>query len=479
MTSYRLSPKALSSVASGVMAVAVLAGCTGSAHMARAGTYSESANTRESRSANKDVVRAEKALARSPQNATLRSSLGIAYLQTGRFASASQVLDDAMRLGDNSPRTALSLALAKIGAGRGREAVAILDDWRDGIPASDLGLALALAGESSRGVAILTDALRAGDNTTKLRQNLAYAYALDGRWREARTMMEQDVPADMIERRISEWALQGKAEDYQKRVAALLGAPVRNDPGLPPSLALADTAPTEQLAAETSQVQLQPASQLVSAVSELPAAGEAPASVPAVAALEPVAAPVTTYAPVTQPAPLAQTPSNFSTAFAEAPAPAAAPEAPVWTAAASHAAAPVVAWSPPVSPARAVVAPRTVRVALPSAKPHVLRTGSHLVQLGSFASAQGARRGWGILTARNPELRNYRMVITPAVVNGRNYWRVAAAGFNAGGASGLCSSVKGRGGACFAYAATRAPAGALPAGNAGQIGAGPRMARRR
>ena len=255
MTSYRLSPKALSSVASGVMAVAVLAGCTGSAHLARAGTYSERDATRASRNADKDVVRAERALARSPQNATLRSSLGIAYLQTGRFASATQVLDDAMRLGDNSPRTALSLALAKIGAGRGREAVAILDDWRDGIPPSDLGLALALAGESSRGVAILTDALRGGDNTTKLRQNLAYAYALDGRWREARTMMEQDVPADLIERRISEWAMQGKPEDFQKRVAGLLGAPVRNDPGLPQSLALADTAPIEQLAAETSAAQ--------------------------------------------------------------------------------------------------------------------------------------------------------------------------------------------------------------------------------
>ena len=81
------------------------------------------------------------------------------------------------------------------------------------------------------------------------------------------------------------------------------------------------------------------------------------------------------------------------------------------------------------------------------------------------------------MTARNAELRNYRMVITPAVVNGRNYWRVAAAGFNASRATSLCSSVKGRGGACFAYAATRAPAGALPATN--QVGAGPRMARRR
>ena len=460
MTSHRLSPKTLRTVASSAMAVAILAGCSGSANLARAGTYSDRDAERASRTTEKGVVSAEKALARSPQNASLRSALGIAYLQAGRFASATQVLDDAMRLGDNSPRTALSLALAKIGAGRGREAVAILDDWRDGIPASDLGLALALAGESSRGVAILTDALRAGDATAKLRQNLAYAYALDGRWREARTMMEQDVPASLIERRISDWAMQGKPEDYQKRVATLLGAPVRNDPGLPQNLALADTAPTEQLAAETTAVRPQAAPQPVPASAELPAASETPASVPTVVMVEPAPAQPTVYAPITQPAPVAQgeTTANFSAAFADAPAPAAETGAPAWTA--------------------AVRPPRTMRVVLPAAKPYVLRNGSHLAQLGSFSSAQGARRSWGILAARNPELRNYRMVITPAVVKGRNFWRVAAAGFNASGAAwGLCSSVKGRGGGCFAYAATRAPAGALPATNQGA--AGPRMARRR
>jgi hypothetical protein len=43
------------------------------------------------------------------------------------------------------------------------------------------------------------------------------------------------------------------------------------------------------------------------------------------------------------------------------------------------------------------------------------------------------------------------MTITPAVVNGKNFWRVAAAGFNARSALGMCSSVKARGGACFAY----------------------------
>jgi len=132
---------------------------------------------------------------------------------------------------------------------------------------------------------------------------------------------------------------------------------------------------------------------------------------------------------------------------------------------------PASAWQEPVK------APRTVRVVLPAAKPVNFRNGSHLVQQGSFSSPQGARRGWGILAARNPQLRDYRMVITPAVVKGRNFWRVAAAGFDSGTASGMCSTVRNRGGVCFAYAATRVPAGALP--GAAQTFAGPQYARRK
>ena len=98
------------------------------------------------------------------------------------------------------------------------------------------------------------------------------------------------------------------------------------------------------------------------------------------------------------------------------------------------------------------------------------------MQLGSFSSPQGARRAWGIFAARNPELKNTRMTITPAVVRGKNFWRVAAAGLDAGGASGLCSSVKTRGGVCFAYAGSiRAVAPGTPQRDA----VGPMRARRR
>ncbi len=439
MTSHRSTRTLAKTAALGAISAVLLSGCAGGAHLARLDQGAPRAEAKTRQNNERSVVRAERQVERNPNIASLRTELGIAYLNAGRFESATTALNDAMRLGDNNARVALSLALAKIGTGKGREAVAILDDWRDSIPASDLGLAMALAGESGRGVAILSDALRGGENTPKLRQNLAYAYALDGRWREARTMAEQDVPADKIDARISEWAMHAKPSDYQNRVAGLLGAPVRNDPGLPQQLALNTSPATEQLASEvTASVQQQPTAIPISANAELPATGEAAAPV---AAMEepvlPAPAPRLPEPQAVAAAPAPATPDNFANAFT----------APVFNALASE-------------PRRQV---RSVRVAMPAAKPVVQRNGSHLVQLGSFSSEQGARRAWGIYTARNASLRDYRMVITPAVVNGKNYWRVAAGGFDARGANGLCSSVRGKGGMCFAYAANRRPAGAAMA----------------
>ncbi len=441
MTLHRSRPKALRFAAAGAIAAFVLSGCAGGVHLSRADAPPSGEVAKSKRDIERNVARAEKSVAKDPQSAVLRTALGLAYLAEGRFDSATTAFDDGIRLGDNSPRTALSLALAKIGAGHDREALAILEQQRDSIPVSDMGLALALAGDSTRGVALLADALRAGDNTAKLRQNLAYAYALDGRWREARTMMAQDVPADQIDERISDWALRAKPQDYQQRVAGLLGAPVRSDPGQPAQLALAGSPAVEGFAVQA----VSPAPTPLAVSTELPAIAEAP--LPDWApALAPTAAP---------PQPVVQ--NTFAAAFT---APSEAPR---------------VQRHP--RPAR------TVRVALPAAKPaaaapqRVASTGSHLVQLGSFSSPQSARRGWDLLVARNPNLRGHRMVITPAVVDGKNYWRVAAAGFDAGTAAGTCASVKSRGGACFAYAATRTLAGTQSA--LAYAGSGPAFARRR
>lgn len=241
---------------SSVIAVALLAGCAGTGELAKAVSYAGSASARTTGKADRAIDKAETAVAKNPQDASARAILANLYLQAGRFDSAATTFSDAMALGDSNPRTALSLALAHIGGGRNRDAVALLDQWRDSIPAGDLGLALALAGETSRGVAVLSDAPRGGDNTPKLRQNLAYAYALDGRWSEARVMAAQDVPADQLDTRISNWAMMGKPEDYQRRVAGLLGTPVVTDPGQPSQLALGGAPSFGPASAEAAQVLL-------------------------------------------------------------------------------------------------------------------------------------------------------------------------------------------------------------------------------
>lgn len=393
--------------------------------------------------AEKAIELSEAAVAGNPNEPSYRAVLGQAYLKAGRFQSAATTFNDAMKLGDNSARSALGLALANVAMGRSREAVAILDDWRDAIPATDLGLGLALAGETSRGVAILADRLRAGDNSAKLRQNLAYAYALDGRWREARVMAAQDVPADQLDARLSDWAQSAKPEDSQLRVAGLIKAPLRSDPGQPVALALGDSPAQEQFAAETAAIKT------VAATGELPATGAAPAPVESSATLA-------SYAPVDA-APVAAEPAAapqqaFGAAFAS--------ETVEQPAAVRSQAAPRVAKQARVTPSiklthRPGLRPRTARVAA---------NGSHAVQLGSFSSQQGARRAWGIYAAKNPELRGFRMAISQATVRGKQFWRVAAAGFNAGGASGMCSKVKTRGGVCFAYATNRLSPTGKPAG---------------
>lgn len=421
MTGNLSSSKALRFALSGVIAATLLTGCAGGNKFAQASSRAVVSGEKADRA----VAQAEKAVERNARDAGLRAALGQAYLNAGRFDSAASAFNDALALGDTNGSTALRLALSEVGAGNRQDAVAVLDEYRDAIPASDLGLALALAGETGRGVTVLSDALRAGDDTPKTRQNLAYTYALDGRWREARVMAAQDVPADQLDDRISGWAMQGRPEDSQARVATMLNVHPRPDAGQPERLALSQPA-TEQLAAAAQPV-VQPVAQPIAApVAELPALADASA------------------APAPQPAPVEIAPKaaqSFAAAFS-APATVSQP----------------VVQPLPMRPLdkRAAAPVRTAVAVAPSP------AGNHLVQLGSFSSEQNARRAWDTLTKRNPELRNMRMVITPATVRGKNYWRVAAAGFNAGSAQRTCATVRVRGGVCFAYAATNAPAGARP-----------------
>ena len=383
------------------------------------------------------IEHAEAAVLAEPHNAAYRAVLGSAYLDAGRFASAETSFNDAVQLGDTSARTALSLSLALSAQGKYDESAALLNSRESEIATADLGLALALAAQPERGIHLMGNAIRGGENTAKMRQNLAFSYALAGRWREARLMAAQDVPANQINHRIEEWARMASPEAWHVRVAGLLQVPAGvSDAGQPVQLALANNPTIDQLAAEATAVavadtiELAPLAVAAAPVNELPAA--------------PAAAPARAETPV------AARSSAFQAAFA------AAPSTPVAQDAARFASAPVVQ----AVPARATnaVAERSAARAAPQAD------GTHLVQLGSFSSEQGAKRAWSIYVRQYPELAGHDMVISEAVVRGKRYWRVSAAGFGRSSSSAMCGRVKARGAGCFAYAEGRPLPGAVDTG---------------
>jgi len=357
-----------------------------------------------------------------PRNAAYRVLLGNAYLKDGRFESARQAYDEAMELGEDSNRTALSLALADVALGRYPEAIDTLNSYRDSLAPADYGLALALAGQPQQGVAVLSDAIRGGENTVKVRQNIALAYSLAGQWREARAMAAQDLPAAELGNRMEQWAMLGQRELTRERVAGLLSVPLRVDAGQPTALALANFPSTNQLSADA-------------------ATRAEPLAKAALEELAPVGAPAT---PEPSVADASSQPRHEQLALIDQ--------------------------LPSATERRA----QSTRVAALAAKPPVAIAGqsTHQVQLGAFATAEGARRAWRHFAARNPALASYRNVTTKVTINGRSLWRVRAAGFTGlASATSLCGSVKSRGGQCLIL---RGTGGALP----GQRGVETRMAKR-
>lgn len=461
-------------VAGTALASMALAGCTTKAAPRADLSASQAELALKKGKADKAIEHAEAAVLADGRNPTYRATLGSAYLEAGRFASAMTSFDDAMKLGDTSPRTALSYALAASAAGQQQSARAVLIDWRDSIPAADLGLAMALAGDPNHGVQILANAIRSGDNTPKTRQNLAYAYALAGNWQAARLMAGQDVPGDQLNARMTKWAAMARPEDANTRVATLLGTKAdAADPGQPVQLALGNHPNAEQLAAEAAAYAA-PETQMASATDAVPVQARAPVSetvmahgggeLPALnqSAATPRPAQVATTAPaesapalaIAEPQPAH--PRTFETAFsAKAPVGASAPQ--MMEAAVAFASKPVVQRTP----ARfGAVAPKSQQDRIASRKAQ-LGNGDHLIQLGSFLSEQGARRAWGVYAKRYPELANYDMVITEAKIGGKHYYRVSAGGFASAGANSMCSTMKARGQGCFKWAQGKPLPGAV------------------
>ena len=387
---------------------------------------------------NKAITYAEAAVSADPRNPGYRALLGAAYLEAGRFQSAATSFGDALDLGDENPRTVLSFALAKIALGDSGAAVSVLDEYAQAIDPTDLGLALALAGQPERGMHVLVNAVRSAEQSTpKLRQNLAYTYALAGNWRAARVMAADDVPADQLDARLSQWASMSAPEMFQQRIAALLDVTPRADSGQPQQLALANFPGQALLAAASAE----------NAATDVALGETAPVTIAYVAP---------TPTPVAQPAPgtafaqafAASEPSASGIRYVSNPVVQELPTRAAPAASRVAAASPQRRMAPAATPAPAPIASDKA-------------AGTHLVQLGSYSSKLEAERGWNMLKAKFPQLKDHKPVITEAVVNGRNFWRVAAAGFGPKSAQSMCGTVKSSGRGCFAYAASAPPAGAV------------------
>lgn len=352
------------------------------------------------------IAAAEAAVSMENDNPGYRTLLGRAYLMAGRFASAQTAFEDAMTLGGRDPRTIVSLALVKVAQGQPAGARDLLVAHMDVLPAADYGLAMAMAGDPNEAVRVLSQAIHDPSAGVKERQNLAYSYALAGRWKDAQLMASQDMGPKEAAQRVMGWAALAQPGAESERVIAMVGVkPVGNDAGLPSALAL-NAAPkqAEELAMTTPQVEpaLEPVQE------EAVAFDAAPAAVPAAAPM-----PVRVlHAPIIPMREAAVEPSIPARRAEKA------------------------AFRQPVSTGRGPVAPE--------------QGSKWVVQLGAYDSMAVAKEKWGIMSRRNATLGAFPSITSEISLNGQAYYRLAVAGFSSReGAMDLCRSLKAKGNRCF------------------------------
>jgi D-alanyl-D-alanine carboxypeptidase len=391
---------------------------------------------------------AERAVAKTPDDAGFRALLGNAYFAAGRFWSAESAYKDSLTIYSNQPRVVLKLALVEIALGKKDEALAFLDAGHAVLDASDYGLALALAGHTDEALAVLEPAARERGADATVRQNLALAYAFGGDWAKARVIAAQDVPADQLDSRIQQWMQLAKPAKASDQVASLVGVtPAAVDHGQPLQLALHAT-----------ETRLAEAAPIVTVPTKV-----APAPQPMLA---PVPQPKVAEAAPPQPAaPPAPPPPQFVEAVTAAPAPepvqavAPAPPPPRHVASTIHTIAAAA-----VSEAREVLAAvmphrdapvaavaRARRVAAAAPRPRFRRGNSTtVVQLGAYGSPQRVLAAWDNAARKYGALKAYLPVSARFASPKGVFFRLSVRGFaTTGEANALCAQLHRKGGSCF------------------------------
>lgn len=435
-----MNRKMLMNLAVSGFVLSVATGCSGMGQMANApsraagkpAAAAKSADQArvalEAGKASKAVALAEAAVATSPRDGSYRALLGQAYLNDGRFASATSALTEAMELGTTDSNTIIALTLAQIAQGKTADAIALLQAHQDVVPASDTGLALALAGDNEGAIYVLSEAARAPGAGARVRQNLALAFALSGRWAQARILASQDLSPDKLEARMAEWSKLAESPNAPLRVASLIGTKAQVDGGMPVQLALSNYSDTQMAAAP-------PAVELASAD---------PAPVAAYAPPPPVLADASDAIRSVE----LPMPARGALPVTELPQPAPAASDVILADAAPYRAAPRVAGEGRIRPMQQQaleLATRIVPKAFDSKKP----TG-WAVQLGAYDSLAIAKEKWGGLKKRNGTLANFPASSHAATVKGRTFYRLTVNGLaTRADANSLCSELKAHGQTCF------------------------------
>ena len=401
---------------------------------------------------------AEAAVEQDMTNGQYRDTLARVYLAQGRFASAERTLMDVMELGQVDPRTVVSLALARIAQGKTASAISLMEANSAIVPAGDYGLTLALAGQSGQAIGVLEQAIRADGGTARSRQNLALAYALDGRWQDARVVASQDMSQTDVSTRIAQWAQYARPNAYESRVAGLLNVTPRADAGQPVRLALA-SAPASFAEAPVFE---QPVSVASVSEAELAAVGPAPtADADGFAAVESDVTVAAVEPSEVYSAPLIEAPT-VPAKLADAPAPVKAIgialATPEQVAAAYYAQTGIKPTAPAAAAKPAKAAP--VKMALAETAPAAASKagGTHVVQLGAFSSTAAAGEAWSRYSRQYSALSGYSSSNSTATVGGKKLVRLAAAGFDsAAQANSVCRAIKSKGGDCVVKAADSQP----------------------
>lgn len=381
-----------------------------------------------SRSFAQAIGHAERAVTMVPHDAGYRALLGQSYLRGGRFLSAAQALDESLSLDPTNGRAALNLALAQTAMGQWEGARRTLAAHAGHIGAADRGLALALAGDPMAAVQLLGDAARQPDADAKIRQNLALSLALSGRWMEAKTIAEIDLPAAEVQKRIMQWAAFARPATASDQVAALMGIVPVADQGRPIQLAL--NAPAERMAAAPQMVA--PEEPAVS--TEIAPTAVASIDVPAAAA--PISADTMASARRIVFAERQEIVQSLPSSYGM----------PVRMATARPAAMRAAGNRAGTRPS-AVRTPAPARLAAAS-----LSRGDYHVQLGAYENAGVARDAWNRLARRVGTLGTMTPQGSTISVRAQNFYRLSVGGFARADADRVCRAVRADGGNCFVRA---------------------------